>query len=76
MCRMIHDYKAQLQAQLTASLVSQRTTLAENLKAIEDRRREAQSIREALAESVDGELKIIHENEHEYHRLQSEHHKL
>ena len=73
---MIQDYKTQLQAQLTASLVSQRATLTEHLKAIEDRRREAQSIREALAESVDGELKIIHENEHEYHRLQSEHHKL
>jgi hypothetical protein len=33
---------------------------------------EALTIRDSLAELVDTELKVIHDNEKEYHRLQSE----
>lgn len=73
---MIQDYKTKLQSQLTATMVSQKISLTEHLKAIHDRRRETNSIRDALADTVEGELKIIQENEQEYHRLQSEHHKL
>jgi hypothetical protein len=50
-------------------MVSQKINLSEHLKAIHDRRRETNSIRDALAENVEGELKIIQENEQEYHRL-------
>jgi hypothetical protein len=57
-------------------MVGQRTKLQEHMKAIVDRRREAKLIREALGDQVESELKIIHENEQEYHRLQSEHYKL
>jgi hypothetical protein len=76
MIRMIQDYKTKLQSQLSESMVSQRTTLTEHIKAINDRRKEAESIRGALTDSVEVELKIIHDNENEYHRLQSEHYKL
>ena len=76
MSRMLQEYKTKQQAQLSESMVSQRTTLTEHFKAIHDRRKEAESIRGALTDSVDGELKIIHDNENEYHRLQSEHYKL
>ena len=34
------------------------------------------SIRDSLGDLVDMELKVIHENEGEYHRLQSEHYRL
>lgn len=76
MIRMIQEYKKKLQSQLSESMVSQRTTLTEHIKAINDRRKEAESIRGALTDSVEVELKIIHDNENEYHRLQSEHYKL
>ena len=73
---MIQEYKAKLQSDLTAAMIGQRTTLQEHLKSIEDRRREAKSIRDGLNDQVDTELKIIQDNEQEYHRLQSEHYKL
>ena len=76
MIRMIQEYKAKLQSDLTAAMIGQRTTLQEHLKSIEDRRREAKSIRDGLNDQVDTELKIIQDNEQEYHRLQSEHYKL
>lgn len=57
-------------------MVSQRMTLTEHIKAISDRRTEAESIRGALKDSVEVELKVIQDNETEYHRLQSEHYKL
>jgi hypothetical protein len=50
--------------------------LNDHLKSIEDRRSEALSIRDSLSDLVDTELKVIHENEKEYHRLQSEHYRL
>jgi hypothetical protein len=50
-------------------MVSQKINISEHLKAIHDRRRETNSIRDALEENVEGELKIIQENEQEYHRL-------
>lgn len=73
---MIQEYKTKLQSDLTAAMIGQRTTLQEHLKSIEDRRRDAKSIRDALNDQVDTELKIIQDNEQEYHRLQSEHYKL
>ncbi len=73
---MITEYREKLQAKLTEGLVKERTTLNEHQKAITDLKSQAQSIRDSLNDAVDTELKIINENEVEYHRLQSEQYRL
>jgi len=50
--------------------------LNEHQAAINDRKKEALLIRKTLNDDVDSELKIIHDNEQEYHRLQSEQYRL
>lgn len=63
-------------SKLTSSMVKERQTLNEHYHAICDIKRQTLSIKDTLNEVVDSELKIIHENEQEYHRLQSEHYRL
>lgn len=74
--KMIKDYKEKIQERLTMSLVRERNNLNEHLRAISDRKNEASSIFDSLNNAVDQEIKVIHDNEQEYHRLQSEHYRL
>lgn len=66
---MINDYKEKLQGKLTHCMVKERNSLNEHAKAISDLKIQTTQIRDTLNDIVDSELKIIHENEHEYHRL-------
>lgn len=66
---MIHEYRDTLQLRLTNSMVTERNLLNEHSKAILDRKKEAQGIKDSLLDVVDSELKIINKNEQEYHRL-------
>ena len=52
--------------------MKERNILNEHAKALQDLKNQTFSIRENLSDVVDSELKVIHENEQEYHRLQSE----
>jgi hypothetical protein len=50
-------------------MVIERNLLNEHHKAILDRKKDALTIKSSLTDVVDTELKIINENEQEYHRL-------
>lgn len=56
--------------------MKERNILNEHSKAISDLKNQTFSIRENLSDVVDSGLKVIHENEQEYHRLQSEQYRL
>lgn len=57
-------------------MVKERDTLNEHSRAIADLKRHTLSIKDTLSSVVDAELKIIHDNEQEYHRLQSKQYRL
>ena len=69
MTQMINDYKSKLQSKLTASLVHERNGLTEHLRSLVDLKSQSLQIKKSLTDLVDSELKIIHENESEYHKL-------